>query len=419
MFVSLGSWGDLFPILGVAVEMQRRGHGVRVGASPAWETVVLEAGVGFAPLGRWIGFEEFDAHPEILRPVPFGLRAALDRFMFDQADELVADVEHALDGVDIVVVHPAHLVAQNVAERRGVPYAVATVFPGMIPSRFTVPGGAAIGPWRGWLGRAANRASWSSAAVVTSLLFDRPINRQRRQLGLGRVFAGPLRMPLRARGVIVMASPAVIPPPPDWPENVVTTSFVTWDRADERPVPRDVDEFLDSGDPPALITLGGSGAIAAGDFLEQATDAVVGTGTRALVVSGAGPRPASRHAADMVHVAPYAPFSKMAARCSFGVHHAGIGTAVALMRGGVPHVAVPRAFDQPTTAAMIEDLGVGVSVPWRRRKTLGRAIQQVTDDRRFASAARRLARALAGEADGALQTADVLERLVHGQAHPG
>jgi hypothetical protein len=53
---------------------------------------VVAAGVPFMGVGRRLGFEEYRRHPEILRPVPFGLRHALNRFVFDQIDELTGDL---------------------------------------------------------------------------------------------------------------------------------------------------------------------------------------------------------------------------------------------------------------------------------------------------------------------------------------
>lgn len=115
VLTTIGSWGDLFPFVGLGRELQRRGHDIRIAASPAWESIVVEAGLRFAPVGRRIGFEEFARHPEIFRRVPFGLRAALRRFLFDQIDLVTDDLRPAIAGADLVVTHPAQLAAQSVA----------------------------------------------------------------------------------------------------------------------------------------------------------------------------------------------------------------------------------------------------------------------------------------------------------------
>jgi Glycosyltransferase family 28 N-terminal domain len=181
---TLGSWGDLFPFVGLGGALMARGHEVRLAASPAWENAVAEAGVPFVGVGRRFGFEEFRQHPEIFRRVPFGLRNVLGRFVFDQIDELTSDLHDVMTDADLVVTHPSQVAAHNVAEHLGVGRLVATVFPGMIPSPRTVPGGTRVGPWPGPTGRVANRIAWRSARAGAAALFDGPINCHRRRLGL-------------------------------------------------------------------------------------------------------------------------------------------------------------------------------------------------------------------------------------------
>lgn len=409
LFTTMGSWGDLFPFVGVAVELQRRGHDVRVGASPAWSDIVTEAGVEFVRLGRRIGFEEFSQHPEIFGRMPFGLRAALQRFVFDQIDELTVDLEASVTDADLVVTHPAQIAAHNVAEHLGVPRTVATVFPSMIPSAYTVPGGTPIGPWSGKLGRVMNRAAWVNASASTALLFDRPINRHRRSLGLPPVRAGLLRLPMAAQATVVMASPAVIEPPPDWPDRVKVTSFVAWDRAEQRPVPAATETFLDNGEPPVLVTLGASGAVHAEDFFDHVAGEVVAAGARALVITGPARLPPTRFDPATVHVTEFAPFSAVVQRCRAAIHHGGIGTTVAVMKAGIPHVAVPKGFDQPVTAAQIEKLGIGIAIPWRQRhRHMRAAVRRLLDDGELRTCAAELGNRFAQE-DGAAASAAAIE----------
>lgn len=340
VLATLGTWGDLFPFVGLGLDLQRRGHEVRIAASPAWSSVV-PGELTFVGLGRPVGFDDFGEHPEMFRRIPLGLRAAMQHFVFDQMDELTRDVRIALDDADLVIAHPAHVVAHSVAEHLGVRRAVASVFPGMIPSAYTVPGGTMIGPWRGALGRAANRQAWRSATIGTALLFDRPINAHRRQLGLPRVRAAMLRLPLSAEAMVVMASPHIIGPPPDWPTQVEVTSFIAWDQGRDGSVSARTEQWIEDGDDPVLVTLGASSAIHPEDFFDQAIAAVVDAGGRALVATGPAQPATSRFSEEQVHTVPFVPFSHVAPRCRAAVHHGGIGTTVAIVRAGIPQVVVP------------------------------------------------------------------------------
>jgi len=412
LFATVGSWGDLFPFVGVAAELQRRGHDARIAASPAWRDIVTAAHTEFVPIGRPIGFDEFRQHPEIFGRLPFGLRAALNRFVFDQIDVLTEDLASAMDGVDLVVAHPAQLAAMNIAERFGTRRVVGTIFPSMIPSSYTVPGGSPVGPWSGTLGRVANKAAWVNASAVTALLFDRPINRHRRQLGLDPIRGAIIRLPLQADAMVVMAPPDIVGRPPDLPHHIVFTSFVGWDGGADRPLTSGTNAFLEAGDAPVLVTLGASSAVAAEDFFDHVTREVVDAGARALVVTGPAPPPEGRFDRDVVHVTDFEPFSNLAHRCRAAVHHAGIGTTIAVMRAGVPHLAVPRGFDQPQTAGLIEKLGVGVTVSWRhRRRGIRPGLERLLRDERLRVSAERLRETLGD--DGAPPSANAVERCLN------
>lgn len=84
LFTTMGTWGDLFPFLGVGGELQRRGHHVRVGAPPVWRTEVESSGLDFVSLGNTSTFREYVDHPEVLAPIPWGLWKAMQWYMFDQ-----------------------------------------------------------------------------------------------------------------------------------------------------------------------------------------------------------------------------------------------------------------------------------------------------------------------------------------------
>jgi rhamnosyltransferase subunit B len=411
----IGSWGDLFPLIGLGVELRRRGHDVVVAAPPAFGDLVSEAGLSFAAVGRPVGFEEFRDRPEIFRS-GLGFRHVLNRLLLDQIDEVTADVTEAAAGADLMVIHPIHLAAFSVAERRNIPAVVATVFPGMIPSAHTVPGGIPVGPWTGTVGRAGNRALWWLGSSMTGLLFDRRVNRHRRNLGLAGVRGALFELPRRAAATVVMAPEQLVGRPPDWPESVAVTSFVSWDHGAHRPVPRETEEFLASGPPPVLITLGSSTAVLADDFFEIASRAVLDHGERALVVTGPAPASLIPQERDGLHVTTFAPFGAVAPRCRAAIHHAGLGTTVAILGAGIPQLVVPRGFDQPDTAAVLAGIGVALTVPWgRRHRHLEPAIDRLLIDRGLATRAAVVARQIAG-VDGAAATADVIER--HLKARP-
>lgn len=409
LFVTLGSWGDLFPYLGIAEELQARGHRVTVAASPAWQTAVNDTEITFLPIGNDVGFKEFENNPQIFRPMPFGLRAALDTFLFAQADQLTADLRPAMAQADVVVAHPAHVVAQNLAEALDKPVVIASVFPAMIPSAHTVPGGSITRARQGRLGRAANRTAWASARFFMSRLFDRQTNRHRQTLDLPRVKASLLTLPMRADKILLLCPSELIDPPPDWPLRVTVTGSVTWDNA-AGPIDHELQAFLDGGDKPVLVTLGASSSAVAEDFFDLAATALGNLGQRQILVTGPA-TPPQRELGPNAIVREFVSFDAVLPSCRAIIHHGGVGTAISAARAGIPQVAVPRGFDQPDTAAMLERHRIGKAVPWKRRhRRLQDAIARVLDDPTLASNASAIGSAIRNT-NGAACAADQLERL--------
>ncbi len=372
VLATMGSWGDIFPVIGLAKGMTDAGFEVSVAASPAYDELVTGEGLNFSGIGPRLGFFDYASDPKILsgRLGGFAGFAHLFRhFILPALDRYVDDLAAAIGGANLVLSHPALVAAPVAAERVGVPWATISVFPGLIPTAYAPPAPTRVELGSGPLGRASHRAAWSVARFNMSRLFDGPVNRTRRRLGLGAVsdcFFAPVES---GRPYLVMASPAVIERPVDWPSNVKLTGNVTWDRVSSFPEAPGLEEFVSAGDPPVLVTLGASSSLDPRHFYRHAVEAVTGLGHRALVLTGPTPSPVELRDDPRVFSAPFAPLSTVASRSLAAIHHGGVGTTVELLSAGLPQLVVPRAFDQPQTAIRMQRLGVARTLPWARAST--------------------------------------------------
>jgi UDP:flavonoid glycosyltransferase YjiC (YdhE family) len=161
--------------------------------------------------------------------------------------------------------------------------------------------------------------------VNMARLFDPQVNRARWRLGLPAVrnaFFSPVDS---GQPYLVIASPAVIDRPADWPQNVTLTGFVTWDRGSSFPNPDGLEEFLSVPDPPVLVTLGASSSLDPQHFYRGAATAVTSLGRRALVLTGPTPTPVELPAEPGIFTTTFAPLSRVASRCQAAIH-GGVGT---------------------------------------------------------------------------------------------
>lgn len=402
VLATMGSWGDIFPVIGLAKALTAAGHDARVAASPAYDELVSGEGLAFVGIGPKLGFADYAADPKILsgRQGGFaGFAHLFRRFIFPVLDRYVDDLVASIGDADLLLAHPALVAAPVAAEHVGLSWGTISVFPGLIPTAYAPPAPTRIALGSGRAARAAHRAAWSLARRNMARLFDGPVNRVRRRLGLPDVsdcFFAPVDS---GRPYLVMASPAVIERPVDWPASVILTGSVTWDRVSSFPEPRGLEEFLCGGDPPVLITLGASSSLDPRQFYRHAVEAVTLLGHRAIVLTGPVQSPVELPDDARIWSATFAPLSMIASRSLAAVHHGGVGTTVELLAFGLPQLLVPRGFDQPQTALRASRLGVARTLPWRHESTkrIARELAVLLTDQRYRDNAVALQRRLAGE----------------------
>lgn len=418
VLATTGTWGDIFPVVGLAKGLIDAGHGVRVAASPPFRELIENEGLVFAAIGPPLGFVEYAADPKILsgRLGGFaGFSHLFRRFIFPNLDRYVADLTESIRGTtDLLLAHPALIAAPIAAEAARVRWGTISVFPGLIPTSHAAPLPTRYPAPPGSLGRVVNRLAWKAARINIARVFDPPANTARHHVGLPPI-KNSLFAPVECDGpYLILASPAVVERPPDWPEHIQLTGFVTWDRVSSWHEPDGLTEFLSGPEPPILLTLGASSSLDPQGFYDQAAQVITQLGHRALILTGPTPNPIRLPSNDRQFIASYAPLSLVATRCRAAIHHGGVGTTVELLAAGIPQLVVPRGFDQPQTAGRVTKLGVARTLPWRKatRRTLRRELETLLTDEHYQQNATTLQAKLADE-DGLTHSIDAVNAALH------
>ena len=287
---TIGTWGDVFPAVGLANGLIDAGHTVRVAASPSYRELVEGEGLSFSPIGPPLGFAEYAADPKILSGRLGGFAGFLHlfrQFFFPNLDRYVADLAESIRGADLLLAHPGLIAAPIAAEVAQVKWGTISVFPGLIPTSHSPPLATRIPSPPGSLGRAFHRMEWTAARMNMARVFDPPVNKTRRHSGLPPT-SNSFFAPVACGGpYLILASPAVVDRPSDWPGQVQLTGFVTWDRLSSWHEPDGLSDFLsgpraaDPGHPGReFLTRSPKG------FYENAAKAVEQLGHRALILTG-------------------------------------------------------------------------------------------------------------------------------------
>ncbi|MFE6166163.1 glycosyltransferase, partial [Streptomyces sp. NPDC056486] len=308
----------------------------------------------------------------IVRSVVAGPKPPTREDAFRLAPALVAArfatlTEAAAEGCDAVVatgLMPAG--ARDVAEKLGVPYVLACFHTLGLPSRHSSPG-ARPGK-QSPQGETDNRVLWEQDAQRVNALYGEALNSGRAAIGLPPV--DNVRDHVLTDRPWLAADTTLCPSQGMTDLDIVQTG--AWILPDDRPLPADLEEFLNggagpsaavgagSGAPPVYVGFGSMATHTPKDIARVAIEASRAHGRRVILARGwAGLAPVDD--ADDCFVVGDVNQQALFRRVAAVVHHGGAGTTTTAARAGAPQVVVPLIADQPYWASRVAALGIGAA----------------------------------------------------------
>ncbi|WP_377284893.1 glycosyltransferase [Planomonospora corallina] len=346
---TIGSRGDVQPVVALASRLRSLGEEVRVCAPPDFREWIDGLGIPVVPLGpelRGTAAPEPAAGRSL--PSPEDLRRQVEETVAAQ----FATVGRAARGCDVLVACGAlQVAARSVAETLEIPYVHASYCPVTLPSPHHAPP-----PMPGLVppDGADDAALWELDAQRWNAVFGAALNAHRASAGLEPVT--DVRGHVFTDRPWLAADPVLGPWPGSADLDVVQTG--AWILPDPRPLPDDLEAFLDAGDPPVYFGLGSMPA--PGDIGRVMVQTARELGRRAVVSrgwAGLSPVDGGPDCFSVGEVNQQALFRRVAAV----VHHGGAGTTTAAARAGAPQVVIPQVYDQPYWARRVADLGIGAA----------------------------------------------------------
>lgn len=145
-------------------------------------------------------------------------------------------------------------------------------------------------------------------------------------------------------------------PQPDWPPNSVCTGIPIFNKQEHESLSDEVQDFLQSGAPPVVVTPG-SAMAQSEKYFKTILQCLSGSNYRAIFVAKYSNKVLENLPANILW-SKYEPFDLLFPRAQVVIHHGGIGTSAQCMNAGVPQMITPFAHDQFDNAARLEKLGV-------------------------------------------------------------
>ena len=345
-----GSRGDVEPMAALAVQLRALGAEALVCAPPDEEFARLLSSneVPMIPVG------------EAVRPLVTGTAAPSVMDVRERTaailTEQYAAVTAAAAGCDAILatgMFPVAAAARSAADKLGLRYHYVSLQPTFLPSAQHAPPERPGHPLPS--GLHDNLALWAHDAASMNALFRDPVNRHRATVGLPPV--DNVRDHVFTTHPWLAADPILSP----WePSDHGVVQSGAWFLPTERPLPAELEAFLDAGPPPVYIGFGSIPVRPAAIAARVAVGAARAQGRRAVLSSGWAGLAAFDDRDDCIVVGEVdhqALFRRVAAV----VHHGGAGTTTAAAFAGAPQVIAPQIADQPYWARRVADLGIGAA----------------------------------------------------------
>ena len=420
---NIGTYGDINPLIALALELKRRGHTPIMALPGVYQSRIAPIGLEFHAIRPDIDPTN-NVLVEMVYDIKHGTEHGLRDFLFPSLRQTYDDLLDAATNparADLLLLGELNYAGPIVAEITGIPWASYVLAPLSFFSAFDPP----VLPPYPKLAKADKRVPGFGRVIkrvarFVSRKWPEPIYELRKELGLPRGENPLFDAKHSPYLVLALFSRVLGTKQKDWPPNTVITGFAFYDAdAGNAKLPANLEQFVANGEPPVVFTLGSAAVLAAGDFYEVSAKAAMELGKRAVLLIGTDPRNRPREKMpESICIAEYAPYSKLFSSASVVVHQGGVGTTAQCMNAGRPMLIMPYSHDQPDNARRMKRLGVAKVIQKSdyTPRSVTRKVRAILDDPELAQKATAVAEELHTE-DGVKTACNALERLYR-TTHP-
>ena len=336
--------GDLNPVIGLAVELARRGHGVTIASNGSHQQKIEGLGLDYLLLRPALDQNQLQTWVEhTIQSSVAGNRYLLQDLVLPHVEWNYHQLEKVVPDYDVLLCHALAFSVPLVAKKSGKPWVSFVISPlayqGEYGRRRIVGRGSSRDfLWRVPLPPFVAKAIGSLGEKIVDP-WVAPLRKLRESLDLPdlenvHILAESQNSPHLN---LAFFSGLFAPAKKDWPQPMFQAGFV-FHQQEKESLSRETREFLDKGELPLLFSLGTTGSGTEGmKFFKVAAETSLLMDKRAIFVVGSNTE-ILQHIPQDERLFPiaYEPFSQLVPRIGTLVHLGGVGTIGYGMHEGKP-----------------------------------------------------------------------------------
>lgn len=402
IITTLGTLGDLHPMIAVALELRQRGHDVVFVTHKEYKSKLEALKFEFHRMRP--DFTALNDPEEMARMMDMktGQEYMVRQWVNPNLHAMYTDLLDVAQGADFIFSGEGVTATPLVAEKLKMRWASSAMVPMSFFSAHDLP---ILPPFPALanlykFSPTFNKSIVNFAKRVTNP-WAKPVRQLRHELRLSPLEGNPyIDCKFSPHLVVALFSSVLGQPQPDWAPNTVVAGFTYYDAIQSAELAEQVKQFLNAGEAPIIFTLGSAAVMNAGNFYQESIEAAKLINRRAILLIGRNSPPENlRENSKNIIAVNYLPYSQIFPHACAIVHQGGIGTTAQALRARRPTLIMPYSHDQPDNAARVERLGTSHTIKRNQYSAprVASSLQELLNNPSYAQKATEIARILQAE----------------------
>ncbi|MCJ8346004.1 glycosyltransferase [bacterium] len=356
LLISLGSYGDILPMISIGQEFLQKGHEVSLMSNGRFKKLAISNGFSFIEISSKEEYQTTIQSIDVKKSLFLGLKL-LDFLVIEPMEPMYLALTQ-LDTRDLLIVsYPVNIAAKAFAEKNKIPF-ISAVFAPILLKTALLPPRLHHYHFLKKSPRFINQLFFLFATSLLNLLLLNRINLFRKRLGLNRINDVSQWM-LSEQLILALFDNNFCEKTEDWPTQTQVLGFPL-SSLNNSILQEDLDTFIGKEGPTLLFTQGTPNAHNL-DFFRSASKICKELHIKAIFVSQFV-EALQELSQEHLYLCKSIHFQSVLPKLQGIVHHGGIGTSAQALRAGIPQIIVPWGVDQYDNSVHLQNMGVALEL---------------------------------------------------------